>query len=353
MIRTRRFGVRLAVVLTLLLPLLAGARPAQAATFTPLALAPGWTGAGAPYRAAAVANDSGIIRLRGVITRPSGSGNDVFTLPTAFRPAKQVYVPVTLCSSHVGALVIETNGHTRVDVPTGLTNAYCQTSLDGVSFAKTSTSFASIPLEHGWAKYPAANLRTVAARTINGIVYLQGVITTKGTDPDPFTMPAAFRPSRRVYVPVTLCSGEKGRLIIEPDGRVTVDAQHTFSFAACLTSLEGVSYAKTAANFTTLSLLSGWQHAPYSTRSVAVRVINGIVHFQGAAAAPDGQKPYTMFNLAPSLRPPAEARVYVDVCNANNGTLRLKTDGSTFSLSETDLADARCFTSLEGASYSL
>jgi hypothetical protein len=346
--------IRLAVVLGLLVPLVSHAPAAQALTFTPLALAPGWTSAGAPYRAAAVANDNGIIRLRGVITRPSGSGNVVFTLPTAFRPAKDVYLPVTLCSQHIGALVILSSGNTSVRVPSGsLSDAYCQTSLEGVAFAKTSSSFTAIPLHNGWTKFAATNFRGPAARTINGIVYLQGVIETDGTNPDPFLMPLAFRPSRRVYVPVSLCNSEKGRLIIEPDGRVSVDPLHTFGFAGCMTSLEGVSYAKTAANFTTLSLLNGWQHAPFSTRAVAVRVINGIVHFEGAANAPDGQKPYTMFVLASALRPPAEARVYADLCNANNGALRVKTDGSTYALAELDLAHTRCFTSLEGVTYSL
>ena len=46
-----------------------------------------------------------------------------------------------------------------------------------------------------------------------------------GTNPVPFTLPAAFRPMTNVYVPVDLCNATNGRLFIQPTGTVTVQAE--------------------------------------------------------------------------------------------------------------------------------
>ena len=81
-------------------------------------------------------------------------------------------------------------------------------------------------------------------RTISGIVRFKGAIATTGTNPVPFTLPAAFRPASVVFVQVDLCNATNGRLQIEPAGVVTVQAEGgAFSNAACFTSLDGVSFA--------------------------------------------------------------------------------------------------------------
>ncbi len=47
-----------------------------------------------------------------------------------------------------------------------------------------------------------------------------------------------------VYIPVDLCNGDKGRLNIQPDGVVVVEAENgDFAQAQCLTSLDGASFA--------------------------------------------------------------------------------------------------------------
>jgi hypothetical protein len=45
-------------------------------------------------------------------------------------------------------------------------------------------------------------------------------------------------------IPVDLCNGDKGRLNIQPDGVVVVEAENgDFAQAQCLTSLDGASFA--------------------------------------------------------------------------------------------------------------
>ena len=121
---------------------------------------------------------------------------------------------------------------------TGTEAAQAATSARHVA----STGWTSLALRNGWFTAPFGT-SAPAARTISGIVHLKGAIATTGSNPVPFTLPAAFRPAHAVFVPVDLCNAANGRLQIEPTGAVTVQADSgAFSNAACFTSLDGVSF---------------------------------------------------------------------------------------------------------------
>jgi hypothetical protein len=120
--------------------------------------------------------------------------------------------------------------------------AQCGTSLEGVSFALSPTSFTPLALQNGWLNAPFATANA-AVRNISGIVHFMGAISTTGTNADPFVLPTAFRPATDVYIPVDLCDGNNGRLDIQPDGVVAVQAE-TGDFTHCLTSLDGASFAR-------------------------------------------------------------------------------------------------------------
>jgi hypothetical protein len=240
-----------AVTVPLLVGVL-GAGAAQAATsagraltsgWTPVALQNGWTTSPFGTSAAAVRTVSGIVHFKGAIA--TGGTNPVpFTLPTGFRPARAVYVPVDLCNATHGVLEIEKSGVVTVESEGGaFSNAACFTSLDGASFAKSATSFTPLALQNGWFNSPFGTFAP-GVRTISGIIHLEGAIATSGTNPVPFTLPAGARPASVVFVPVDLCTATNGRLQIEPTGVVTVQAEGgAFSNAACFTSLDGVSFA--------------------------------------------------------------------------------------------------------------
>ena len=121
----------------------------------------------------------------------------------------------------------------------------------GSSAAQAATSsplalasgFTALTLQNGWTNSPFGT-SAAAVQTILGIVYLKGAIATTGTNPVPFTLPAAFRPATTVFVQVNLCTATIGRLQIEPSGVAIVQADGgAFSNAACFTSLDGVSFA--------------------------------------------------------------------------------------------------------------
>ena len=188
-------------------------------------------------------------------------------------------------------------------------------------------------------------------RTISGIVHFKGAIATTGTNPVPFTLPAAFRPASVVFVAVDLCNATNGRLQIEPTGVVTVEAEGgAFSNAACFTSLDGVSFAKSASSFTPLTLQNGWFNSPFGTSAPAVRAISGIIHLKGAIAT-SGTNPVP-FTLPAAFRPASVVFVPVDLCTATNGRLQIEPTGVVTVQAEGGaFSNAACFTSLDGASF--
>ena len=111
------------------------ARHELASGWTALTLQNGWTNSPFGTSAAAVQTILGIVYLKGAIAT-TGTNPVPFTLPTAFRPATAVFVPVDLCNSTNGRLQIEPTGVVTLDAEGGaFSNAACFTSLDGAWFA--------------------------------------------------------------------------------------------------------------------------------------------------------------------------------------------------------------------------
>ena len=217
----------------------------------------------------------------------------------------------------------------------------------GVAQAATPTP---LTLKNGWTNAPFGT-SNAAVVNISGIVHFKGAIATTGTNPVPFTLPAAFRPATSVWVPVDLCDATNGRLVIQHSGVVSVEAEGgTFSNAQCFTSLDGAQFAKSATSFTNLTLKNGWTNGAFGASKAAVRTINGVVYFKGAIAT-TGTNPVP-FTLPKAFRPATNVFVKVDLCNATNGRLSIapsgvvtvQAEGGTFS-------NAQCFTSLDGASF--
>ncbi|HET6842985.1 MAG TPA: hypothetical protein VFK06_15125 [Candidatus Angelobacter sp.] len=220
-----------------------GASFAPAATgFTALTLINGWTNAPFSTSNAAVQIINGIVHFKGAIAT-SGSNAVAFMMPPGFLPLTDVYVPVDLCSATNGRLHITPTGTVDIEAEGGtFSNAQCFTSLDGAWFALPG--FTNLTLINGWTNAPFSTSPAAAGNAF-GLVYFRGAIATSGSNPQPFTLPVAFRPVTDVYVPVDLCGATKGRLHITPSGVVIVEAEGgTFSNAQCFTSLDGVSFVQ-------------------------------------------------------------------------------------------------------------
>jgi len=108
----------------------------SANSFTPLTLENGWTSTGLASASPAVRVISGIVHLEGDMYT-NGINPVPFTLPAGMRPAHNVAVKVALCGRDSGFLVIGPGGEATVQAEAGnWANAQCQTSLDGVWFAR-------------------------------------------------------------------------------------------------------------------------------------------------------------------------------------------------------------------------
>jgi hypothetical protein len=353
----RRAAAGAACAAAVALPL-AGAATAQAATSAPHTLTSTWTSLtpqngwhdfGNGTAAPAVTNISGIAHLKGAIAT-SGTNAEPFILPVGDRPATEVNVPVDLSGATAGELDIQPSGVVDVIYEQSWSDAQSQTSLDGATFATSGSSFTPLTPQNGWTNYghPYAS---AAVRSISGIVHLEGAIKTSGINSLAFTLPAGFRPNHVVYVPVTQCSANNGRLDIYPNGEVFVETEGgTWGNAQCLTSLDGAWFAKSASLYTPLTLQNGWASYGSSTTSPAVRKISGIVHLEGAMQT-SGTNPQA-FTLPTGFRPSHEVIVPVDMDLANKGHLVIQPNGVVSVFAEGNVwSNASFFTSLDGVSF--
>lgn len=106
--------------------------------------------------------------------------------------------------------------------------------------------------------------------------------------------------------------------------------------------------------YTPLTLQNGWTGGPFSTGQPAVALVAGVVTFKGALA---GGSTQVMFTLPAADTPTTDVYLHTGLCNAANGRIHIAPtgvadvetdpfDGGTF-------ADAACFTSLDGLSFTL
>lgn len=215
-----------------------------------------------------------------------------------------------------------------------------------------ATGPVKLKLINGWADYGTG---TPEVSLLSGVVTFQGAIAAPSgnTNPEPFKLPAAYRPAVEVYVPADLCDSTNGRLDIAPSGAVEIEEQDgSLDDANCFTSLDGVSFVQSSA-VSPLTPINGWGPTDFGTANPAAAVIKGVVHFQGAIAAssPSSAVP---FDLPSNLTPSVPVYIPVDMCDATNGRLVIETSGEVILNEEDgDTANEDCFTSLDGASFVL
>ena len=211
------------------------------------------------------------------------------------------------------------------------------------------TSFTTLTLLNGWSGAPFGT-GTPAVSNVGGIVHFRGAMAG-GTTAQAFVLLSGFRPATDVYVPVDLCNAHKGRLLITPDGSVSVQAESAFTDAQCFTSLDGASFVIAGSPLVPLTLQNGWTNAPFSTNKAAITTYASVIYFQGAIAT-GGTNPVP-FTLPTGWRPAVTTYIPIDLCNATNGRLIVDPSGAVTVGAETSFSDAQCFTSLDGAFFSL
>jgi hypothetical protein len=323
---------------------------AQPRPFAAVALQNGWIRCPmAGSRSAGVFFDpgSGIVHFSGIIS--NGTSPLMFTLAPLYRPDHNIYVPVHLHNAAYGRVIIEPNGAVSVQAD-NFGDAESLTALDGVSYAPTSAGFTALTLQNGWV--PAGGNSFALFGMLGGAVRFKGAIAG-GSSAPAFTLPSGFRPSTNVYVPVDMCNATKGRLFIAPSGVVSVQAEDgDFVNAQCFTSLDGAWFLPDSNGVTLLGLQNGWSDGPFGTSSAGVKVVNGIAHFKGAI---HGGTDSFFASLPSTFVPTGDLILPIDLCDASKGRLRIQSAGfmTVADVPSLSLANAQCFTSLDGVSYSI
>ncbi len=180
-----------------------------------------------------------VVYLEGAMM--NGSTGAAFKMPENKRPQMTVYLPLNTGSSEPGQIVINPDGTVNVVSPFGFNLAQQMTSLDGAAYSLNTSGFTPLGLAAGWTG--TTDTAEPAARLAHGVVLFQGAMRNIGTTNTAFYLPTEMVPKKTVYVPVTLCNGANGRLQINTDGSVVVEAENDISNAYCMTSIEGASYS--------------------------------------------------------------------------------------------------------------
>lgn len=209
--------------------------PAYAvAIFTNITFQNGWSSPPGDTRFPGVSVIDGVVHMRGALA--GGTAGLAFQVPAA-----DVYAPITLCNAAKGRLYIPTSGVVQIFAATTFPDAQCFTSLDGVEYQLTSNAGTPVATINGWVGQ-AFGTYPLTVTDNGGVIRFTGAVSGGTTDTIAI-LPAKFRPLVDVYVPVDLCNGIKGRIVIQPDGSIRVFSTNAFADAQCFTSLEGVSYA--------------------------------------------------------------------------------------------------------------
>jgi hypothetical protein len=312
---------------------------------TLLTLDSGWARHGDATARPQVSLTQNIVRFKGAM-KTTGTDGLAFRLPRGLAPPATTYLNVSLCDGKKGRLTIGTDGNGFVSSVDGFDAAQCMTSLDGVEYVFSTAGYFPMPLINGWSNYGTRNAALV--RTNSDTVHLAGAIKAGGTNPTPFIVSDFLRPSANVYLPVDLCGGRKGYLLVAANGTVTVgvNGAGTWSDVQCFVSLDGLSYSQTASGYTALSLKNGWTNAIFSTRAPAARAVAGLVQLQGAVA--NGTST-TILTLPSQFRPTSTVYVAADLAGGTRGRLMITPAGDvTVQQPGGGLALAKTITSFEG-----
>jgi hypothetical protein len=218
-----------------------------------------------------------------------------------------------------------------------------------------SLQYQKLTLLNGWEQYSPQTGRPDVAIDKHNVVHLRGAINQDaGSASIAFILPLKYRPNRSVYAPVTMLNGAFGRLIIEKNGQVSVQAAEDYSDAQQFTSLEGVTFSKAAAplQYSNIVLKNNWTEYDAITGKPAAAIdTNNVVHLKGAIKQTTGSIALA-FTLAPKFRPSRDVYIHTNALLGRPARLNIHSNGDVFVQAAGSFDDAQAFTSLEGVSYS-
>jgi hypothetical protein len=310
-------------------------------------------------------DSSGVVHLQGAVTQTSTSGstpNLIGTLPTAARPAANVFTIVHTFNGTYADLAIQSNGQIALINPRPpAVQDYTFVSLEGITY-RPSLAGSAFPIGEDWSAIPTFGARTLTLyKDSSGVIHLQGSvhqISTGGSTPNLIaTLPTADRPANDLFFIVHTFSGTYADLGIEPNGNIDVinprpPAVQDYNFV----SLESITFRPKPAASTITSIGPDWSpFAGFGSRVPAwFKDKSGIIHLQGAATqtSTGGSTPNVIATLPREARPANNVFTVVHTFNGTYADLAIQANGQIAVISPRPPAVRDyTFVSLEGITY--
>src|SRR5215472_10171255 len=180
---------------------------------------------------------NGVVYFRGAITQPNTAGSVTFGhLPKFARPKHKLYIAVYTNGDTPGILYVGDGG--TLEAYDG--NAFTFTSLAAVSYPTAAMTSHKLTLKNGWTSSQSNYDTGDPSYAISGgVVYLSGSMHTAGSSQLATVLPAAARPTHRMFIFVyTFDGAAPGWLEIMTSGKVYAYGSGANSY----TSLANISY---------------------------------------------------------------------------------------------------------------
>lgn len=204
--------------------------------------------------------------------------------------------------------------------------------------------FTKLTLKNAWTNYSS---QPAGVTNDNGIIRFRGALKlSEGNSTNAFTLPEAFRPiGGTIFHTLDMCNAHKGSLQIQSDGDAFISSNVESADLSCFVSLDGVSFAKSAAGATALTPKNGWAATDGGTRAPAAKLVNGVVNLMGNIGT-HGEAQLAL-KLPAGMRPNNTVVLPTEICGSSTGAVLIESDGDVFMLGDV----SPCGTSLEGLSF--
>jgi hypothetical protein len=182
----------------------------------------------------------------------------------------------------------------------------------------------------------------------DGVVYLSGSVRRSSGSRNLFAvLPLQARPSRAMWITVSMAGHATGTLTILPTGKMYASSTPS-GYAPFYTSLAAVSFpAKSTAKKKKITLLNGWhsEQSVWNSGDPCYTVKNGVVYLSGSLATTGANRQFAL--LPKAARPAHNEYITVYTFKGTFGTVLIEPNGRASAYS----GSATSFTSLASVSY--
>ena len=296
-------------------------------------LNPGWSDYGRNHNTNGYRRTSyGIVTLKGLVQRTSGSNTVIGTLPSSYWPAEKLSFQTSTNPNIQSDIDIDTNGDVIMVSGSGT-----WISLAGINFIPknspyTFTNLTTIPANL-WVNYSSPYATPAYTIDAAGRVYIKGQVTNgiiANTTPI-INLPAEAHPSEYHTISNTANNGSYVFGFIGINSNGNIESKGSGTNLATRLSLQSIFYPYTNTNWINLTTINSWvtYGSPYTTPQYT-KSSDGLVSLKGLVksgntAGLEADNTNVIATLPAGYRPAMRALYCV---SSNNNYSRIDIDNS-------------------------